>query len=181
MMKSDRLAFLASSEPSRFLQKHVSQLDASLPVLDAPCGFGRNSLFLAQRGYTVISTDIDEERIKYLQRQMKLISSLTKSVGVVSCDLNSDVLPFRPMSFGAVVIVHFVPLNWVSYSDLLCAGGLLVFETMGGQGCNYLQLPLAGQIRAVLEPAFAMHFYRERRIGPPERNVVTVGLIARKK
>jgi hypothetical protein len=65
--------------------------------------------------------------------------------------------------------------------SVLSYGGYLLFETMGGQGGNYLQLPRAGQMRTLLEPGFKMLFYREKRVGPPEANAVSVRLLARKE
>ncbi|WP_363323942.1 hypothetical protein [uncultured Bradyrhizobium sp.] len=37
------------------------------PILDAPCGFGRNALALAFRGYDVIAVDNDVARLKSLE------------------------------------------------------------------------------------------------------------------
>jgi SAM-dependent methyltransferase len=178
--RSTRLAWLASSEPSRFLHRNAPVLDAGLPVLDAPCGFGRNSLLLVRQGYEVIGADIDCERIDFLRRRAESDPLAKKHLNLVGCDLNAQSLPFQKEIFGTLIIVHFVPRHWKNYLDLLRAGGCLVFETMGGQGENYLQLPLKGQMREVLEPSFTILNYRERPVGPPEKNAVTVRLVARK-
>jgi hypothetical protein len=89
-------------------------------------------------------------------------------------------LPFADASFGTLVIVHFIPEQWSVYFALLRSGGYLLFETMGGQGGNYLQLPIAGQMRALLDPRFRMSFYRERPVGPREAKAVAVRLVAHK-
>jgi SAM-dependent methyltransferase len=178
--RSARLARLASSEPSRFLHRFASVLDAGLPVLDAPCGFGRNSLLLVRQGYEVVGTDINRGRIDFLRRRAESDPLVKKNLNLVACDLNAQSLPFQKEIFGTLIIVHFVPRHWKIYLALLRTGGCLVFETMGGQGGNYLQLPLRGQMREVLEPSFTISTYQERPVGPPERNAVTVRLVARK-
>ena len=178
--RSARLAWLASCEPSRFLHRNVPILDAGLPVLDAPCGFGRNSLLLVRQGYEVVGADIDCERIDFLRRRAESDPLVKKHLNLVGCDLNAQSLPFQREIFGTLIIVHFVPQHWENYLDLLRAGGCLVFETMGGQGGNYLQLPLKGQMGEVLEPSFAILSYREQPVGPPEANAAAVRLVARK-
>lgn len=177
----DRLGRLASSEPSRFLSEQVSKLDVTLPVLDAPCGFGRNSLFLARRGFRVVGADIDAERADFVKRYAERTSHGAKNLGLVVCDLHSEFLPFEPGTFGSVVIVHFIPSHWNNYLALLCSGGFLVFETMGGHGENYLELPVRGEIRSLLEPTFTILVHREQPVGPPEGNAVTVRLLAQKR
>jgi SAM-dependent methyltransferase len=178
---SDRLGRLAASEPSRFLSQQVSKLDLTLPVLDAPCGFGRNTLFLARQGYRAVGADVDAARVNLVARHAKqTLHGVTNPVLTV-CDLRAPFLPFGAGAFGAVVIVHFIPSAWNGYQTVLRSGGILVFETMGGQGQNYLELPNRGEIKSLLEPTFAILSYREHPVGPPERSVVTVRLIAQKR
>lgn len=173
-----RLTRLASGEPSRFIQQHAALLDASLPVLDAPCGFGRNGLFLAKQGYQVVGADIDHRRIQVATSRANS-EPHKNNLRFVICDLDDERSPFAQASLGALLIVHFIPRQWSSLS-LLTAGGYLLFETMGGQGENYLQLPRVGQMRALLEPGFAVSHYDERPVGPAEANAAAVRLVARK-
>jgi SAM-dependent methyltransferase len=179
--KVDRLGLLAASEPSRFLLQHASKLDAALPVLDAPCGFGRNSLFLAHQGYSVVGADIDAERVNFLRRHARQALHRISHLSFVVCNLDAEFLPFGPGAFGSVVIVHFIPSAWSGYVAALRSGGILVFETMGGQGQNYLELPVGGQIRSLLEPTFTILVHREKAVGPPGRNAVTVQVLAQKR
>jgi SAM-dependent methyltransferase len=172
---------MPAPEPSRFLHQQVEKLDASLPVLDAPCGFGRNSLFLARQGYNVVGVDIDVERVNFLRRRAREDEGLTGNLNLIVCDLDAEILPLEPEVFGSVVVVHFIPSRWPSFSAMLRSGGLLVFETMGGQGKNYLELPVRGQMRTLLGPAFKILVCREQLVGPPRRNAVTVRLVAQKQ
>jgi SAM-dependent methyltransferase len=150
-------------------------------VLDAPCGFGRNSLFLAEPGYKVIGADTDRERIRFVASRARNDPRLVKkNLSLAVCDLQAQSLPFADASYGTLLIVHFIPEQWSNYLALLRTGGYLLFETMGGQGGNYLQLPRVGHMRALLGLGFRMSFYRERPVGPPEAHAVTVRLVARK-
>jgi len=171
---------LASTEPSRFVEQQVSLLDTGLPVLDAPCGLGRNSLFLAERGYQVIGMDIDRERVNFVASEARNAAQLKKNLSLAVCDLNAERLPLAEASFGTLLIVHFIPEQWSNYLAVLSTGGYLLFESMGGQGGNYLHLPRVGQIRALLEPGFNVSLYRERPVGPHAANAVAVRLVARK-
>jgi len=177
---SGSLARLASSKPSRFVEQHASLLDAGQPVLDAPCGFGRNSLFLAERGYHVIGVDNDHDRIKFLAACARSERRIQNTITLAVCNLDAENLPFAESSVGTLLIIHFIPEQWTGYRSVLSRNGYLLFETMGGQGANYLQLPHAGQMRALLDPGFRVIFYRERPVGPSEANAVAVRLIAQK-
>jgi SAM-dependent methyltransferase len=180
-MTSLRLAQSASAIPSRFIeQQQASMLDAGVTVLDAPCGFGRNSLFLAQRGCNVIAVDIDHERIGFIASRVSSEPRLGQNIHLAVCDLNTRHLPFGDASFGALLIVHFIPTEWSSYLAILKTGGYLLFETMGGQGLSYLQLPCEGQMRKLLAPSCRISYYRERPVGPPGAHAVAVRLVARK-
>ena len=177
---SPRLAQSAPTVPSRLIEQQAWLLDAGLPVLDAPCGFGRNSLFLAEKGYKIIGVDIDRERIRFVASRTRSEPRLVKkNLSLAVCDLQAESLPFADASYGALLIIRFIPEQWSNYLALLRTGGYLIFETMGGQGGNYLQLPRVGQMRALLG-GFRMSFYRERPVGPPEAHAVTVRLVARK-
>jgi SAM-dependent methyltransferase len=181
MSKIDRLGLLAASEPSRFLRQQVSKLDVTLPALDAPCGFGRNSLFLARQGYWVVGADIDAELVGFVARHAEQTLHGVRNPNVAVCDLDAEFLPFEPGAFGSVVIIHFIPSAWNGYRAVLRSGGILVFETMGGQGENYLELPTRGEIKSLLEPNFMILVHREHPVGPPERNAVAVRVVAQKR
>lgn len=178
-MTSLRLAQLASAVPSGFIERQqASVLDAGLTVLDAPCGFGRNSLFLAERGCNVIAVDIDHQRISFIASRISSEPRLGQNIHLAFCDLNAASLPFGDARFDALLIVHFIPREWNPYLAILRTGGHLLFETMGGQGRNFLQLPCEGQMRKLLRPNFRISYYRERPVGPPGADAVTVKLVA---
>jgi SAM-dependent methyltransferase len=178
---TNRSALRASATPATLVEQHASLFLAGAPVLHAPCGFGRNTLYLAKRGCKVIGVDIDNGRISFVAARAKSDPCVEPNISLAVCDLNAPSLPFGNTSLEGLIMINFIPKEWNPYFAVLQAGGHLIFETMGGQGGNYLELPCAGQIEALLEPAFCISSYRERPVGPPELNAVTVKLVAMKR
>ena len=175
-----------SFEPSPLLNRLCTHLrpDANKPVLDAPCGFGRHTFALAQRGFTIVAVDKSLDCLTATHRAEPLGDGQNRTgnsvIHTVCADLESELLPFRPSSFGAIVCVHY-PLRSIipKFVDLLEPGGCLLIETFGGQGRNYLDLPKSGELRSALQ-GFDLPHYRERRVGPPEFDAVVVQAIGRK-
>jgi len=67
------------------------------------------------------------------------------------------------------------------FAKSLSPGGYLLFESIPGHRGNYLELPKAGEIKAVLEQSFDLPFYEESKAGPHDYDAVTVRLLARKR
>ncbi len=156
----------ASAFPSKAIIKIAPALRPKSLILDAPCGFGRNSFYLAERGHHVVCVDHDTARLSYVKKARRA----SKNLHVVNCDLNARGLPFPEGGFDALLIVHFIPAYWDELLVLLRPGGLLFVETMGGQGGNYLELPRAGvDLRHRLDSTFgsgeANRFHRGLLLG----------------
>jgi SAM-dependent methyltransferase len=170
------------SPPSKTLLRFLDQIASSYgaPILDAPCGFGRNALPLAEKGFNVIAVDKDFVCLKSLQ---KSISDKTHTGGEVfplCADLTKGRLPFGPGSFSAILCIHY-PIQKIlaDFDDQLMDGGHLFIETFGGHGGNYLELPKANEIRKALK-GYKLHFYNERSVGPTSYNSVVVKALAQK-
>jgi SAM-dependent methyltransferase len=151
------------------------------PILDAPCGFGRNALALASRGYDVIAVDNDVARLKSVNASGALQVSGSGKIVTLCADLTADRLPFRDSSFSAILCIHY-PVQKV-ISDLCAAlkeGGWLYIETFGGQGKNYLELPKLGQIPEALQ-GFELVHCTERPVGPPSQRAAVVQALAQKR
>jgi SAM-dependent methyltransferase len=150
--------------PSKTLIRFLDRVTSSnaAPILDAPCGFGRNALPLAAEGFNVIAVDKDLVRLNSLQ---KSISEKTHAVGKVfplCADLTKGQLPFGPCSFSAIICIHYpVQKILADFDDQLMGGGHLFIETFGGHGENYLELPKADEIRQALM-GYKLLFYNER-------------------
>jgi SAM-dependent methyltransferase len=155
------------------------------PILDAPSGFGRNAMALADRGHDVIAVDKDVHRLNALNESAAEWASRngarpTGKVFSICADLRRDRLPFRESSFSAIICVHY-PIQRIIFdlTVMLKRGGHLYIETFQGQGKNFLELPKAGEILFALQN-FEMLTYKERPVGPPSEKAVVVEALARK-
>ena len=153
---------------------------------DVGCGFGRNAVALALRGYDVICVDSD---LGWLRSLAALAPEYFQKHALGSSDIgrlypicaDAAAWPFAPKSMSAIIAVHFVRLELIDeFHRSLQAGGHFYFETFGGHGLNYISLPRSGQLRDVLSDKFVLQFYRERRVGPAGCDAVTVKLLAQK-
>jgi SAM-dependent methyltransferase len=177
--------------PSKTLIKFVEGMGqaSKLPILDAGCGFGRNALALAARGASVICVDRRFERLKilasvgskYLADQTQSGCPIGKLLPVLA-ELDSFNWPFSKNSLSGIVCVHFVDIGlFDAFKASLTSGGFFYFETFGGHGGNYLDLPRAGQVRDLLSKSFDLNFYQEKKVGPLRGDAVTVKLFAYKR
>lgn len=170
-------------EPSALIRRFGSKIAAASldkPILDVACGSGRNALALCNLGCTVICMDRD---LSGLQAHLSLDvgSGASKRLIPYQIDLKKDPWPFEPRSVGGIVNVHFtLPSLFPLFGSSLVRNGYLLIETVPGCGGNYLELPAKGELKAAFEGAFAFEIYKERPVGPPDRNTVTVKLLARR-
>ena len=89
-------------------------------ALDVACGTGRNTHFLAEKGFLVDAVDISD----YALSQIKNNSIITK----IEADL--DTYNITPNTYDLIVNTNFLNRRLVSQmKDALKSGGVLVFET----------------------------------------------------
>ena len=85
-------------------------------------------------------------------------------------------------SVGGIINIHFtLPTLFPQFESSLIPHGYLLLETVPGVGGNYLELPKGGDLKVALGDAFDFEFYKERHVGPPEHNAVTVKLLAMRR
>ena len=164
------------ASPSRLLLRFAQSFSRQGPVLDAGSGAGRNAIALTKLGYTVVCADRDYQRLG------GLVPS-TRSDGLIPIciDLQPATWPFRANCFSAVLCVHYLDAALFPYfHSSLIPGGFLFVETVGGQGQNYLELPMAGSLRDRLSRSFSFDLYEERSVGPAATNRCAVKLLAKK-
>jgi SAM-dependent methyltransferase len=177
--------------PSKTLVKFADQI-ASFgkgPVVDAPCGYGRNAVALAARGCTVVAVDNDRKRLVALEQVKAAYIAERTSAGVstgqiftVCADLTAEGWPVATSSVSAIICIHFALVDLVpSFISSLQVGGYIYAETFGGQGQNFHDLPKAGQLRELLSRHVEFRHYKERKVGPTEFDSVSVTLFAQRR
>lgn len=177
--------------PSTTLIKFADEIATSTngPILDAPCGYGRNAVALAARGCAVICVDADVNRLNTLESTKAAYIAKAASSGVRVGRITTvciDLLavkrwPFAASSMSAIICVHFPVQELLpQFTMSLRTGGYLYIETFGGQGKNYLDLPKKGYLHEILRQQFDIKYYKERKVGPSVSNAVAVKIFARK-
>jgi len=163
-----------ANTPSSFITKTFSKWPApkSFPILDLACGYGRHSIYFSSMGYKVFSADAHKEVLN---------SGWIKSVNNVYPIILDGMkpLPFRDKSFGAIVIVHFYfPGLFSNIKKLVAHGGMIYYESIGGQGDNWTELDKCQQVKNELFETFEMLIYKEKHIGP-KKQYATLKMLAR--
>ena len=177
--------------PSRTLIRFADQI-ASFdrgPVVDAPCGHGRNAFALAARGCTVIAIDNDRKRLAALEQVKAAYLAKSPPVGIsmggiftVCADLTAEGWPVAPSTAAAIICVHFAMVDLIpTFLSSLQDGGYLYIETFGGQGQNFRELPKANQLGELLSKQVEFRYYKERKVGPADVDSVVVTLFAQRR
>lgn len=168
------------STPSPFVVQCLKALpQASDKVaLDLGCGYGRHVSLLGSLGYTVFALDLAHSRLRTL-----LPSSYRRKgrLHLLVADTTAN-LPLKAGRFDLVVAVHcLIHANLPAIHAALRPGGLLIYETFGGQGMNWLELPKVGCLRSKLKARFEILTLQERAVGPASSRSVAARLLARKR
>ncbi len=182
-LKTAHLPISPSKTLLRFADR-IALLGRGL-VLDAPCGYGRNAVALASLGCSVIAIDNNPQRLRALEHsKASYISRESRKSGQIATicgDLRSDRWIFAPSSFSAIICVHFEMIDiLLCFISSLQKGGYIYVESFGGHGHNFRALPKTGEVRNLLDRNTTLHYYKERRVGPPEFNSVCVTLFGQK-
>ncbi len=112
-------------EPSRILRDAARWLRPPGLALDVACGAGRNSLYLARLGYTVIAADISSQGLSRLARRARAASL---KIHPIQADLERFALPAE--RFDVIVNTRFLLRSlFPKLRHALKPGGLLLFET----------------------------------------------------
>ncbi len=118
-------------DPAHLLIEHMSLFTERVlpgPILDLACGDGRNGIFLAQQGLSVICCDNSSER---LQRAQEL--ALENGAGIIlwQVDLEApSASPLPPDSYGALLVFRYLHRPLIScIRKALRPTGILMYET----------------------------------------------------
>ncbi|MGB0909189.1 MAG: dihydroneopterin aldolase [Nitrospirales bacterium] len=119
-----------NSKPSAFLLKHYSKLHSG-KILDLATGYGRNALFLAKQGFSVVGIDRDEQALAHLQKSARTFPDGQLVTRVLDLETNTDYPPdFGKEEYDAILISFYLfrPL-FPNILQALKPGGLLFYET----------------------------------------------------
>ncbi len=113
--------------PADWLVENADLLPPGGRALDVACGDGRNSRYLAERGFTVDALDVSDVAIRALQAAA---AASGLDVRPRAVDLEAHVLP--DACYDAIVNVNYLQRDlFAPLAAALRPGGLLVFETFG--------------------------------------------------
>lgn len=113
------------SQPNALLERFWHIIPAGR-VLDVAMGNGRNTLFLAERGYNVWGIDRSSEA---LRRARQRVSIRGTHASLVLGDASN--LPFKSGSMTGVIIFYFLLRDKIDEMvALLTRGGILMYETL---------------------------------------------------
>jgi SAM-dependent methyltransferase len=178
-----------SEQPAQFLVAHVTELPKG-HVLDVAAGYGRNTLYLAEQGFSVHAVDRDHEVLQALQRtaRERHLSHITTEV----MDLEASPRPENlfPVETYDVVMVFFYlfrPLLPVLVRTLK-PGGLLMYETFLLENHLRYYHPRrkifcleSGELLTLTSPLSILHYDEgARRNEEKQTEVFTARLLARK-
>ena len=123
-MESETLA--GRREPSPLLKAFVSEA-AGRRVLDIACGTGRNTLYLAQKGFEVDALDISAVALQILTEHMESVTDL-RQIHTQLVDLDSYTPPQN--SYDLIIQTNFLDRRLIPLlASALTRGGLLIIET----------------------------------------------------
>ena len=163
-----------SNSISIFLKKFFKEKSGSGKIVyDIPCGYGRHSIWLSQRGYKVYGYDIDPNAIdrlhsvieeKHLQNIIIHKERIENLAIVKQCDI--------------LINIHLYKKSYLQiFSRLIKDGGYLILETPENRFGNMEELPNENEIQNLLEKDFEFIIYKESK---PKNGHVAVKLVAKK-
>ena len=115
----------APTEPSRFLKEFAYLLPTSGDALDAACGGGRNSVFLAKAGMRVTAVD---SSARGLDQARELAQQHALEINWVHADLETFDLPVSAYDL-AIVFYFRHPKFYARLRTALRPGGMLIYQT----------------------------------------------------
>lgn len=173
-------ALSSSLNPSRFVRECLPERASYLgaPALDLACGTGRHTIHLSERGFCVTGADLNHS---YLTRARKAGPSYSPAaINFVRLDAGRT-LPFRDATFEVAIIVHFTRPGLIKeVGRTLRSQGLLVYETFGAHGQNWLQLPNRRELEGELHAAGLEPIWQRFKPAGPQGQVVTAKIFAQK-
>ena len=158
---------LGGTDPSPILKKHWG-LASCGNALDIACGNGRNSMFLAAKGFVVDAVDISTVATSHL-------AGRNPNINVICADLDAWNIPQN--RYELIINVRFLDRRlFPLIQNGLKTGGVLIVESfMDGEMDNYC-LNQNELLRAFL--SFRIVYYEEKKTDLSEKFDHTASLVA---
>ena len=122
-----------SWKPSSWLieiQEKLEPPHAGARALDLACGIGRNSLWLAERGWSVDAWDLSDVALEILTRELCEREKRGAASIVQTRQVDLDRVEIPSSIYDLILNVQFLDrCLWPALASALRPGGLLVFET----------------------------------------------------
>lgn len=157
----------APSEPSELLVETTKLFATRARVLDLACGAGRNALFLASLGHSVVGVD---RSLAGLQQGEEAARAKGLEISWVCADLERFPLPAR--AFDAILCFYYRDANWYPRLRLaLRPGGMIIYESYTreqlslGEGPRNPAHLLAPEELLAAFGDWQVIFYREGSVG----------------
>lgn len=183
-------AYAGRDHPTRLLADWAPQA-ADGRALDVACGAGRNSLFLAARGFAVDAVDISAVG---LERAQKAAAAKGYRVRWIEADLEQDAASALPQGpYDLIVMVRYVnPSLYPLLLERLSSNGMFVCEehlqsdedVIGPKNPAYRLSPneLLRLVAEAAGPADRVLYYREGRVIDPDgRTAALAQLVLRRE
>ncbi len=180
----------------RWLDTMTEDVDSAVAkpaAWDIACGAGRNSVYLARRGYSVVGVDIAAAGLQQAQAQLQDAQALEPTLELqgrfLEHDLESGQLPPLSTAPSIIVVIRYLnlPLMPVLLQRLAPKGHLLVevhlhadavYEPVGGPGSNRFRAPpgaLAGALAAAqAEVPYRVIYSNEGLVRDPDGSAMAL-------
>lgn len=176
-----------SNTPSKNFIKYFDLINVNKnkPILDVPCGYGRNGQYCVEKGYECIFCDYDIDAITFINNELKLnknnneYNELYKTIQI---DLQNDKWEFNKNSCSGIINVHYYQENLIPlFLSTIDIGGFLYIETIDARGYNFIELPEYKSIYNLMKDRFQILFYKEKIVKPELLNRATLKIFGIKK
>lgn len=160
---------IGDSDPSDFLVKYIS-LASDGNALDIACGNGRNSKFLAQKGFQVDAVDISNVAMDHL-------TGKDSNINIICQDIDTWQIPQN--RYHVIINIHFLDRRlFPMIQNGLKPGGVLIFESFIDENKEYCLKP--NELLHAFE-SFHVMYYEERKVEHSDKFDQSVYLVAMKK
>ncbi len=178
------------SPPAQFLVEQLHLLPKGR-TLDVAAGRGRNTLYLAQQGFSVHALDRDPvalQTLRSLADERQLQNVTTELVDLEAGLVSDAVFPSQHYDVVLVFLYLFRPLI-PAFVQTLKPGGVLVYETFLVENHLRYQHPRhrefcfePGELRTLVSDLHILHYDEGERSRPDgQPGTFTVRLLAQKK